>query len=140
MPRYFYHIHGGRPYHDDGGVDLPDDAAAWREAKRFARDIEANLEPGGSWHLEVHREDRPIYALTIGSHLLDFMEVSMGLKEACAAIASICREQSSSDHAHREFWLRHEAEWDERARADRNELAVTHEVHQGRMVPKPAED
>ena len=65
MARYFFHLQGTRPYQDDGGVDLADDAAAWAEAKRFVRDIEHSLEPGDSWHLEVRREDRPIYSLKI---------------------------------------------------------------------------
>jgi hypothetical protein len=70
MPRYFFHVRGASPYQDDGGQELPDDAAAWREAKRFARDIETNLEPGESWSLEVERADRPLYALTICSRLI----------------------------------------------------------------------
>jgi hypothetical protein len=65
MPRYFFHLQGTRPYQDDGDVDLTDDAAAWAEAKRFARDIENSLEVGDSWHLEVCREGRPIYSLKI---------------------------------------------------------------------------
>jgi hypothetical protein len=71
MTRYFFHLQGTRPYQDDGGVDLPDDARAWIEAKKFARDIEANLQPGDSWHLEVHRGDRPIYAIKICTRAID---------------------------------------------------------------------
>ncbi len=67
MPKYFFHVRGTRPYQDDGGVELADDAAAWQQAKRFARDIESNLEPGDNWHLEVCRGDRPIYALDISA-------------------------------------------------------------------------
>lgn len=65
MPRYFFHLQGTRPYQDDGGVDLSDDARAWVEAKRFVRDIEDSLQPGDTWHLEVRREDCPIYSLKI---------------------------------------------------------------------------
>jgi hypothetical protein len=61
---------GTRPYHDDGGVELADDAAAWKEAKRVARDIESSLEPGDNWHLEVRRADCPIYSLTICSRAI----------------------------------------------------------------------
>ncbi len=65
MPTYFFHLQGTRPYQDDGGVDLPDEAAAWKEAKRYARDIEGSLEPGDTWYLEVHRDGRSIYSLRI---------------------------------------------------------------------------
>jgi hypothetical protein len=70
MPRYFFHLQGTRPYQDDGGVDLADDAAAWNEAKRFVRDIEHGLEPGDNWHLEVCREGRAIYSLKIYSQAI----------------------------------------------------------------------
>ena len=65
MPRYFFHVHGTRPFHDDGGLDLPGDAAAWEEAKRFVRDIESALEPGETWHLEVPRDGGAIYSLKL---------------------------------------------------------------------------
>jgi len=71
MPRYFFHLQGTRPYQDDGGVDLRDDAAAWAEAKRFARDIEGSLQPGDTWSLEVRRNDRPIYSLSICARAFD---------------------------------------------------------------------
>lgn len=71
MPKYFFHLQGTRPYQDDGGTDLPSDAAAWAEAKRYARDIEATLEPGETWHLEVHRDGRPIYSLKICARIIE---------------------------------------------------------------------
>lgn len=71
MPKYFFHLHGTRPYQDDGGTDLPSDAAAWAEAKRYARDIEATLEPDETWHLEVHRDGRPIYSLKICARIIE---------------------------------------------------------------------
>lgn len=71
MPRYFFHLQGTRPYRDDGGVDLPGDAVAWAEAKKYARDIEDSLEPGDTWHLEVRREGRPIYILKICAQIID---------------------------------------------------------------------
>jgi hypothetical protein len=70
MPRYFFHVGGLRPYHDGEGMELPDDAAAWAEAKRFARDIESTLRPGDEWRLEILRCRQPIYLLTITSRLL----------------------------------------------------------------------
>jgi len=71
MPRYFFNLQGTRPFHDDGGLDLRDDAAAWAEAKRFARDIEGGLQPGDTWSLEVRRDDRPIYSLSIRARAFD---------------------------------------------------------------------
>ncbi|MBV8925956.1 MAG: hypothetical protein JOZ74_11370 [Bradyrhizobium sp.] len=46
MQKYFFHVDGTNPYHDDHGMELSDDVAAWIEAKRFTRDIELNLQPG----------------------------------------------------------------------------------------------
>lgn len=71
MARYFFHLKGSRPYQDDRGADLPNDAAAWAEAKKYARDIEHNFEPGETWHLEVHREGRPLYSLKICARIID---------------------------------------------------------------------
>jgi hypothetical protein len=51
MSRYFFHISGADPFHDLEGMDLPDDQAAWCEAKRLVRDIESNLAPGQDWPL-----------------------------------------------------------------------------------------
>lgn len=71
MPKYFFHLQSARPYEDDRGLDLPSDPAAWVEAKRFGRDIESSLKPGETWHLEVHREGRPIYSLKICARAID---------------------------------------------------------------------
>lgn len=65
MPKYFFHLRARFPFQDDGGADLPDDNSAWVEATRFARDIEGNLRPGDTWHLEIHRDGRAIYSLKI---------------------------------------------------------------------------
>jgi len=65
MPRYFFHVQGARPFHDDGGLDLPGDPVAWAEAKRFVRGIEVSLEPGETWQLEVHRDGQAIYSLKL---------------------------------------------------------------------------
>jgi hypothetical protein len=67
MPRYYFQLISAQPYSDTEGMELPDDAAAWTEAKRFARDIESNLEPGQTWRLEVGRGSRPLFLLTIAS-------------------------------------------------------------------------
>lgn len=64
----------------------------------------------------------------------------MDYKEACSAIASTCREQASTDPAHRDFWLRQMEEWSARSREGKADIAETHEVREGRLVPKPAKD
>lgn len=64
----------------------------------------------------------------------------MDYQEACSAIASTCREQANTDPVHREFWLREAEEWLARSREDKADTAVTHEIHQGRLVSKPAKD
>jgi hypothetical protein len=60
----------------------------------------------------------------------------MDYKEACAAIADICRKQVDADPAHGEFWSRQAEEWSARSRDEKAGAAVTHEVQQGRLVPK----
>jgi hypothetical protein len=67
MSRYFFHISGSDPFHDVEGMDLPDDRAAWREAKRLVRDIENNLEPGGDWHLNVVDGVGSVFVLSVKS-------------------------------------------------------------------------
>jgi hypothetical protein len=64
----------------------------------------------------------------------------MDYKEACSAIAATCREQVDADPVHRDFWLSQANEWSVRAREERADIATTHEVHEGRLVPKPAKD
>ncbi len=64
----------------------------------------------------------------------------MDYKDACSKIASICREQADTDVTRREFWIRQADEWSARAREEKADAAATHEVHQGRMVAKPAKD
>ncbi|MET4218689.1 hypothetical protein ABIB00_003907 [Bradyrhizobium sp. LB14.3] len=139
MPRYFFHVRGTRPYQDDGGVDLTDDAVAWNEAKRFARDIESNLQPADSWQLEVHRDGGPIYFLTINASE-GALRSGMGYNEACSAIASICREQAGADPAHRDFWRSESEDWSARSQDGKPNAAVTHEVSEGRLIPKQAKD
>lgn len=67
MPRYFFHISGDDPFHDAEGMDLPDDEAAWREAKRLVRDIDSNLEPGQAWQLDVGDGKGAVFVITLGS-------------------------------------------------------------------------
>jgi hypothetical protein len=67
MPRYFFHIEGDRPYHDEFGDELSHHEAAWREALRLARDIEDGLVPGRNWRLVVCLDDTRLYTVEIST-------------------------------------------------------------------------
>lgn len=67
MPRYYFQLDGTHPFLDGEGTELPNDAAAWTEAKRLTRDIESNFQPGETWRLEVQKNERPLYLLKICS-------------------------------------------------------------------------
>jgi hypothetical protein len=73
MPRYFFHITRGHPFRDRQGEELRDDQAAWDEALRTVRDIEASLDLNGSseWSLEVRRGARPIFQINVSAHRVD---------------------------------------------------------------------
>lgn len=64
MPRYFFNIFNGQrdQYIDDIGEHLPDRAAAWEIATRYAgeslRDLDGRLTPDRIWRLEVTGEDK----------------------------------------------------------------------------------
>ena len=66
MPRVFFHVYGGAEpaYIDEIGEDLPDRAAAWREATmsvaQSIRDIDGRLRPGTDWRMEVTNERRKV--------------------------------------------------------------------------------
>jgi hypothetical protein len=53
MPRYFFNFHDGpRSCPDADGLELPDDAAAWEEARLMARDLRS--EPTArAWTVQV---------------------------------------------------------------------------------------
>jgi Domain of unknown function (DUF6894) len=70
MPKYFFHIEGSKLYRDEIGVTLPDDGAAWDEARRAVRNIEHYLAPGEEWRLEVCAEGKPVFTLTVSSRRL----------------------------------------------------------------------
>jgi hypothetical protein len=67
MPKYSFHIDSPRPYVDQSGTTLPDDQTAWREARRFVRDIEDYLQPGENWRLEVMKDDKALFLVTLSS-------------------------------------------------------------------------
>jgi hypothetical protein len=51
-------------------------------------------------------------------------------RQECIAQASICREKAQCDPARHDYWIDEAIVWLQRA------LAATHEIHEGRMVPK----
>jgi hypothetical protein len=57
-------------------------------------------------------------------------------REHCIAEAAICREKAQSDPARYDYWIDEAVVWLQRAMQTRT--AVTHEIHDGRMVPKRA--
>jgi hypothetical protein len=71
MPMYFFDIRNGATHADEIGNELPNDAAAWREALRTAREIEDVLAPGNNWSMTVRREGTPLYHVEIRSELLE---------------------------------------------------------------------
>ena len=63
MPRYYFNVRGRDQLEDqdDLGKELPDQAAAWEMATRYAgeslRDLDGDLRPGDDWRLEVQSEN-----------------------------------------------------------------------------------
>jgi hypothetical protein len=67
MPRYFFHISCSDPFEDEEGMDLPDDATAWLEAKKLVRDIEGSLAPGEEWRLQVADRAGSVFVISLKS-------------------------------------------------------------------------
>jgi hypothetical protein len=57
----------------------------------------------------------------------------LSLKRALA-----CRKQAELQPERREQWVEAAKEWDRRAEENRGRSCATHEVHKGRMIPKPS--
>lgn len=53
--------------------------------------------------------------------------------------AKICHELAAADDGRREHWLEIAEHWKQQPSFSRNREIVTHEVHQGRMIAKPAQ-
>jgi hypothetical protein len=67
MPKYLFHIDGPRPYVDSTGTMLPNDQAAWQETRCRVRDIEDYLQLGEEWRLEVMKDDKAVFMVTLSS-------------------------------------------------------------------------
>jgi hypothetical protein len=57
-------------------------------------------------------------------------------REECIAQASICRQKAQADPAHYDYWIDEAIVWLQRAIGTGQKGAVTHEVRDGRMIPK----
>ena len=57
MPRFFFHVIGGRGFPDAKGVEFTDASAACGEAVTLAgeilRDLNGKMSEGGDWRLDV---------------------------------------------------------------------------------------
>ena len=68
MPRYFFHVVDGKVWHDEQGVDLPDDSSAIQEGVRAAgamiEDLATSFDPSTPWHMDVvEQSGRPVLQL-----------------------------------------------------------------------------
>jgi hypothetical protein len=59
-------------------------------------------------------------------------------RDECIAQASICREQAKADPARYDYWIDQATVWLQRAIEARCGKAVTYDIRDGRMIPKPA--
>jgi hypothetical protein len=59
-------------------------------------------------------------------------------REQCLAQASICREKAQADPARSDYWIDRAIVWHRRAVQTSHGKAVTYEIHDGHMIPKPA--
>ena len=57
-------------------------------------------------------------------------------RRECIAQADACREKAQSDPARYNYWIDEAAIWLQRAIEARQQGTVTHEIHDGRMIPK----
>jgi hypothetical protein len=59
-------------------------------------------------------------------------------REKCLVHASICREKAQADPARSDHWIDRAITWHQRAIRARHGDAVTHEIHEGRLISKAA--
>jgi hypothetical protein len=66
MAMYHFHITGPTPFIHDG-TELPSDEVAWEEALSLVRDVESSMKPGDSWILDVMKEQRPLFRISVAA-------------------------------------------------------------------------
>lgn len=57
-------------------------------------------------------------------------------RKECLVQAAVCRERAQADPAHYDRWIDEAIVWLQRAIGTDQEGAVTHEVQDGRMIPR----
>ena len=57
-------------------------------------------------------------------------------RNECIAKASTCRENAHGDPTRHDYWIDEAIVWHQRAIDARREYVATHEVHDGRVIPK----
>jgi hypothetical protein len=57
-------------------------------------------------------------------------------RRECMAQAAICREKARADPAHHDYWIDEAIRWLQRAIPTVHKNAVTHEIRDGRLIPK----
>ena len=57
-------------------------------------------------------------------------------RQECLVQAAICRKKAQADPAHYDHWINEAIVWLQRAIGTGQKSAVTHEVQDGRMIPK----
>ena len=71
MSRYYFKIVDGGQFTDSEGQELPDDDAAWQQALQTVQDVEGTLTLGGTWSIEVRREQKPILRIDVSAQRIE---------------------------------------------------------------------
>ena len=61
-------------------------------------------------------------------------------REECLVQASMCREKTRADPVRNDYWIDQAIVWLQRAMQSRRANPVAHEIHDGRMIPKRADN
>ena len=61
-------------------------------------------------------------------------------REECLAQASMCREKAQADPVRNDYWIDRAIVWHQRAVQSSRANAVTYKAHDGRMIPKRADN
>ena len=71
MSRYYFRIVDGGQFTVSEGQELPDDDAAWQQALQTVQDVEGTLTLGGTWSIEVRREQKPILRIDVSAQRIE---------------------------------------------------------------------
>jgi hypothetical protein len=110
---------------------LADEADSDR-AKRY-RERSSNV-----WLSDVQESSAAHHRQRLDRGLVGAAANIMYRREKCLAEASICREKSRADPARSDYWIDRAVIWHQRAALARHGNAATHEIHDERLISKPA--